>query len=76
MSLPTPHLGKPAQMLFPAKADAVKKHICPTCGAKITTFRDEASRKEYAVSGMCQTCQDKYFDAGEEEEEEEEEEDP
>lgn len=31
------------------------------CGKHITEFRDEVSRKEYAISGLCQECQDKIF---------------
>ena len=28
---------------------------------KATSFRDDVSRKEYAISGMCQSCQDDVF---------------
>jgi hypothetical protein len=31
---------------------------CVTCGKQVTGFRDELSRKEYEISGMCQECQD------------------
>lgn len=34
------------------------------CGREInpeTEFRDEISRREYTISGMCQKCQDKVF---------------
>lgn len=33
------------------------------CGMPVThlSFRDSLSRKEYAISGLCQTCQDKIF---------------
>lgn len=36
---------------------------CMTCEYKADYFRDEISRKEYAISGMCQRCQDKVFGA-------------
>lgn len=37
---------------------------CPTCGSdktKIDDFRDSLSIKEFAISGMCQSCQDSVF---------------
>lgn len=35
------------------------------CGKPITTFKDELSRKEYSISGLCQSCQDAFFDEDE-----------
>jgi len=38
---------------------------CPTCGStKINPedFRDDLSRKDFSISGMCQECQDSVFD--------------
>lgn len=37
---------------------------CRYCGKKnvlSTGFRDELSKEEYKISGMCQECQDKVF---------------
>jgi len=36
---------------------------CPMCGGAINEadFRDELSRKEFALSHMCQKCQDEIF---------------
>ena len=36
---------------------------CPTCDAPVDpgAFRDALSRKEFTISGMCQTCQDEVF---------------
>lgn len=28
------------------------------CGGPATEFRDDLSRKEYRISGLCQSCQD------------------
>lgn len=45
-----------------------RKHIkndeCTTCGKVVDPggFKDEASRKEFTISGMCQKCQDKIFE--------------
>lgn len=34
---------------------------CVKCGKPATTFKDEQSRKEYNISGLCQECQDSIF---------------
>lgn len=34
---------------------------CMTCDKPNLDFRDPLSRKEYQISGMCQTCQDSVF---------------
>ena len=34
------------------------------CGGDASKFRDELSRKEFTVSGMCQACQDKVWGGG------------
>lgn len=31
------------------------------CGGPANEFRDELSRKEYTISGLCQKCQDLIF---------------
>lgn len=38
--------------------------ICPFCKkpVNIDEFRDDLSRKEYRISGLCQKCQDDFFD--------------
>lgn len=36
-------------------------NCCASCGNKNLLFRDEASRKEYAISLLCQKCQDLLF---------------
>lgn len=38
---------------------------CTTCGGDATSFKDTLSRQEYRISGMCQSCQDSVFEAGE-----------
>ncbi len=38
--------------------------ICRKCGVKVnveTDLRNELSRKEFAISGLCQNCQDDFF---------------
>jgi hypothetical protein len=38
---------------------------CPICDNPVGAFRDERSRKEFEISGLCQTCQDATFGKGE-----------
>ena len=35
--------------------------LCMTCSGDATDFKDDLSRKEYSISGMCQACQDSIF---------------
>ena len=34
------------------------------CGKPATAFRDDASVREFKISGFCQVCQDAVFGAG------------
>ena len=50
--------------LFPEEMGRRDQGKCPFCGKEInpeTDFRDDLSRKEYTISGMCQDCQDDFF---------------
>ena len=49
------------EKIFPGTMQAIEKERCPVCGEKITGFKDALSKKEYSISGMCQTCQDEVF---------------
>jgi hypothetical protein len=44
-----------------SRVGAVAEASCVTCACAATSFRDEMSRKEYTISGMCQPCQDDVF---------------
>jgi len=70
MPLP-PDLSKPIFSLFPHMADRILQNKCATCNQNIGEFRDEISKKEYGISGMCQDCQDSIFQAHEDGYEEE-----
>ena len=50
-------------MGFGKAVAAVKEGICPFCHqlVDINSFRDDLSRKEYKISGLCQKCQDEMF---------------
>ena len=58
-----------SEIIFNGKdrATCVREGTCVTCDAKgiiATSFRDDVSRKEYQISGMCQSCQDEVFSDG------------
>ena len=46
-----------------SQTEARAKKVCVICGEQISldSFRDDLSRKECGISGMCQECQDKTF---------------
>jgi len=48
---------------FGREVDRTKFNLCPLCGnpIKMEDFKDSLSRKEYAISGMCQDCQNEIF---------------
>jgi hypothetical protein len=48
---------------FGQAVDAIEHGLCPMCGDRVhpDDFRDDLSRKEYTISGLCQACQDLVF---------------
>lgn len=48
---------------FGEEVKAVEQGDCPLCRRKVDKdkFRDELSRKEFEISGLCQSCQDDIF---------------
>lgn len=42
-------------------SERISNNRCPMCNKEITGFRDELSKREYEISGLCQECQDKIF---------------
>ena len=48
------------------RVETVADNRCVTCNSPDMRFRNALSRKEYTISGMCQSCQDSVF-CGEEE---------
>lgn len=47
-----------------SRTDTIEADVCVLCGGNAWTFKDELSKKEYSISGMCQRCQDKTFGTG------------
>lgn len=56
--------SKPISFLSPGVLLKVAEGWCsfPGCDSKVEGFKDELSVREYIISGMCQKCQDKFFD--------------
>jgi hypothetical protein len=48
---------------FEKAIEKVEGGICPLCDKKINLdeFRDDISRKEFDISGMCAACQQEVF---------------
>ena len=53
-----------------SRTNTITEGNCMTCdstGNIATSFRDDISRKEFAISGMCQSCQDDVFGVSDDE---------
>ena len=51
------------------RVKTITEGYCVSCGNEgivAASFRDDLSKKEYAISGMCQSCQDDVFGVEEE----------
>ena len=46
------------------RTTAIENEMCVSCKEDIRDFRDDLSKREYAISGLCQQCQDGVFGAG------------
>lgn len=44
-----------------ARSVAIAGNGCVRCGKSATEFKDARSKKEFDISGLCQTCQDLIF---------------
>lgn len=51
------------KMGFGKEVERIAGGNCPFCNKVIlmSDFKDELSRKEFKISGLCQDCQDKTF---------------
>lgn len=48
------------------RTEAIEQDICVDCGNDAREFNSERARREYAISGLCQVCQDEIFLHGDE----------
>jgi hypothetical protein len=44
------------------RSTAFKTQCCVMCGGDASDFKNELSKKEYTLSGICQICQDRIFE--------------
>ena len=44
------------------RTDKIHASACVSCDTPNVIFSDELSEKEYTISGMCQACQDDFFE--------------
>ncbi len=51
-------------MGFGDQVDLVEKGKCPFCKKQVDPgkFKNELTLKEYSISGMCEECQNEFFD--------------
>jgi hypothetical protein len=51
------------QLGFEKEVSRAEFRLCPFCSMPVNDedFRDELSRKESRISGLCQKCQDDFF---------------
>ena len=49
------------EQLLGNRRELIQINVCTWCGRDAETFRDALSRKEYTISGLCQSCQDETF---------------
>lgn len=47
--------------IFPRAKGLINSGKCRFCETPIGDFRDDLSRKEFKISGLCQKCQDDAF---------------
>jgi len=56
-----PEMGNALERLF-GRTTAIESDTCAFCQLPATVFKDELSKKEYSISGLCQICQDVTFE--------------
>ena len=66
-------MSKSFAKTFPKEVENRKNGECATCSkvVKMSDFKDDLSKTEFSISGMCQDCQDSVFGDTVEEDEEE-----
>lgn len=52
-----------------SRTEAIEGDTCVSCKQPAIEFEDELSRKEYSISGLCQSCQNAVFKPPEEDDE-------
>lgn len=63
--LQKPELKSITKKMFLIAQERINAGRCPMCNVEINgvdDFKDEASIREYGISGFCQRCQDETFE--------------
>lgn len=53
--------ARPVDLIFDGRREAIASLKCVACNGPASRFRDELSKREFQLSGLCQRCQDKVF---------------
>lgn len=57
--------ARPVDALFSGRREAISEARCMPapigCGGPAVEFQDEVSEREYGISGLCQSCQNEFF---------------
>ena len=40
------------------RTSCIQEGVCVSCGKPAVEFKDDISKKEFSISGLCQSCQD------------------
>ena len=52
-----------SQLIFGrSRVASIKANICIDCQIPAVNFKDTIASKEFTISGLCQTCQDKLVE--------------
>jgi len=51
------------KMFGKSRSEAIRQDICVNCGGEASEFDDAISAKEFSISGMCQVCQNDFFNS-------------
>lgn len=43
------------------RVEVIHSGRCMTCSGRAAEFKDQLSRREYSITGMCQNCQDAFY---------------
>ena len=46
------------------RREFINKDVCISCGKSASEFKDEISRREFQISGLCFSCQQSVFGSG------------
>ena len=46
----------------PGRKASITANICTRCRRPATRFSDTLSKREFTISGLCQECQDGFFE--------------